>query len=517
MGVKIKGNTCVSSTFKGVSSVVIPQRPEEPFLFPVAIGATGGVAPYFTQNDYGNITEEKFSSINDYDTTEGVISYNGDTTILENITYGSVSNFPQFQFNSIKTFDISKNYKIKFSYEKISGNIDDIGFMIGWGSGEIVNIPLSDSGEVEINYSTTGVVGLELNYFRLITNGYLFKLNVTGFEIFVLEEFEETYSGIEKTFGYHSFIITDSVGNECSTSINIEIPTPLPNMLSVKPFETQTMANGSNVRLYIQGWSPSRDLYINWGDGNLEKFIGSDGDRYHTYADTHKRYDIDIYGDGLRGLYSGYYRNTLLISVDYLNSMMGDVVYGKLSQVTLYHGEIVGSFNRLNIPLYHLFMDYNSFIEGDIGEMQESYYLSSVKLATVYEPTHGNFQPSLYGDIGTFLKGNYRDDYGGYTKYIDVSRTGRYTYLDRIDGPIRSNRMRIRGYSTSQPYYLGITDPNQVAQLLVDLDTHLLRSSYKQIMLTYNASPNDADEPLLSEFIAAKANLIADGFAVYHS
>jgi hypothetical protein len=365
----------------------------------------------------------------------------------------------------------------------------------------IIRTPF-DSGSVSLIFTQTGSMAVDS---RLVIDTTGLNLYDVDFNNFVVEEITE--NNLLETFGTHEYTITDSEGSICNTSVDIEVPNPLPDMISIKPFESDTYYNGTNAKIYIYG-KTGYNVYVNWGDGSPIAIRTSTGDFYHTYEDTTKRYNIDVWG-GVDGFYSGYYRNELTVNMDWFNSFDR-----QLSKIYIYHGSIDGTFDRfINPPLY-IYYYYNSFAEGDIGNLKNTYSLNSTKLTTIYEHSHTSFQPSLHGDIGTYLKGNIVNEQ--YKKYILLYRTGRFTYLDRLDAPLFSTKFQVRGYNTTANS-VGIAEPNQVAQLIVDLDTWLDRASYKTVDVRYCASPNNADEPLLSEFITAKANLIADGFAVYHS
>jgi len=354
------------------------------------------------------------------------------------------------------------------------------------------------------------------------------ELNISNFQIFFPDRIVSEqlfFSQTKRTFGDYSFTVQDSIGETCTHNLQIKVPTPDASLkISVDDRELTTGFNTS-TRVYQQSSWGDGNIYVNWGDGEIEVYDNPNGYIYlnHNYApefmNTTK--NIDIYGDGLRYLYL-YQGSRVWVAPQWHNKFP----YTNFSTtehtpgIYIYRGGFVGSFNEFNNSPSRFYFFYNIESSGDIGKMKDSYIYYNLLYFTFKYGT-SNYNKGVYGDVGTFLKGNIiypGETNEGYRKNQIYIYGANVTYTDRIDKPLYlSTYMYLRGYQNTISYW-ALSTPNETAQLIVDLDTWLSRAvAPVPLNFTNNASPNDADEPLHTEFLAAKANLIADGYTVSHN
>ena len=312
---KMTGCIIPSDNLKCSSSVIVPDRPESPYLFPVTIKGEGGVKPYFINKNYVDLNENTFNATYQYAGSDGTIEYLEDSIIFRNSGNGTDSGYPRFKFNMNFDITLNKTYKIKTKY-KIN-EPQNIRFRIGDVGGTIRTLSFTElEGELEIEY--TPVSANNLNIFQFIFfGGAEIKVELFDFKLTEKIEFEEEIV-IERTFGDHSFKVLDSAGNVCNTSINIEVPTPNSNIRLLRAEKPNR--DGFDGKLYLYTKANER-VYINWGDGSPIEYYHSDVTLtqfyYHTYQNTDDFHSIDIYGDGLSLLYTGGNVNPINLTKEY--------------------------------------------------------------------------------------------------------------------------------------------------------------------------------------------------------
>lgn len=529
------------------TALEVDERIREPFLSEVEITATGGTAPY-TMDSHLIYECNADSEINVYNSSpsEAIITREGDAHIVDIVTTNG--NYPIILYDYDNTMINGNDYVFSFDYEVLSGHSNGILFRTaadfttgGYWIKNTGNLSGSFMKKFTMNILGKTRFGIQWHY-GMITGTHL-VIKISNMKLYsITETVERELPTTElETFGSgYTYNITD--GNGCTATTNevsLEVPTPDGTLrigvIDGSTNEATYAGYDARLRVHANTNHPMYDgnIYVNWGDGEIET-IPQTSTAYiylnHNYSSEYhdKMLPIDIYG------HVGYWRfiEGSKPSVEkewfakpgtfYNRSDVNNPTF--VSRLYCYHGNINAPINELktqygnNIGWQYYY--YTQIPYGDIGKMKDTEYLYSINYRIIPNTSSASWRTSEYGDIGTYLKGNYREDAGVYYKYIAIYQ-GSFTYTDRLDAPIMSlgsgqYMVYCRGYNTTTTYQ-SIRSANQVAQLIVDLDTWWVNPSGGIIALTNNASPNDADEPLLSEFIAAKANLIANGVNISHS
>lgn len=506
----------------------VDERIEEPYLTDLNITVNGGTPPYTLNSNLSFQYSGETVGVGNYDYSTGeAVVLNDNEFTIEN-TYSYNPNYPHFVVPIIYPFVIGEEFIITFDYEILTGNIPfNINVTSGvWNASNVRTITETSGSFKIVNVVPAPTTGLNRIAFRISTDFTdVKKIKISNLKIYQTEhnfDLEMKTDTIDLVQGINSkdYTVTDSIDNTDTKNNTFDVPTPDMNMW-IKPWETQTYISlqtsivDANTKVLI--YYKLGGIYINWGDGSpleynttttsggLEHII-----RFHKYEDTTKQYSIDVYGDGVNGYYiGGVGSNPTVFDKKWVNSFDR-----RFYQLAFYTGTFISPIDSIINKPERWLSSYNSWSEGDITLCSDMERIYDVSLK-YYTDIDYRYMPGLFGDVGTFLKGNWSGNY--YEKYANYFYCSNLTYQDRIDAPIFINvYLYIRGYSTSSIYW-NLKDPNEVAQLIVDIETWRYGTTTATLNFTGNASPNNADEPLKTEFIAAKAALVADGWLVSHN
>lgn len=513
-----------------IDTIGVDDRIKEPYLTELTLNVSGGTSPYTLNSDLSFQYNGDIIGISNHLTSigEAEILNDNEFTFKNVVSYNA--NYPYFNINVPNAFIVGENYNISFDYEVLEGPLDfNIYITSGvWNSNHLLYVD-SVSGTHKYNKTIpVGATGLGNITFRINSDFTTTrKIKISNLKIYKPDEMfdiEMKSDSIELVQGLNTtdYTITDSVGcSPVSISNTFEVQTPNSNMII--SVDDRNDFSGNNSALWIQTYS--KDAYINWGDGTLEQINTGSLTMYtHNYDTQPAEYNIDIYGVGMDSPETNVY-NTMLIRIyggslfwikpHYFNTFE----INNSPRIQFYHATMNGSFDMIDEGRgpNQFYGWYNTNMAGNLEKLRYGgyfYNLSQQAAFSVGDSLHSN---GIYGDIGTFLKGLYRIDIGmNYTNAL-YTWGGNHTYVDRIDASFNlKTYIYVRGRYNNSRYWAFQTS-EESAYLIIDIDMYLDNPNGKTININNNPSPNLVSEPLLSEFNAAKANLIANGCVVTHS
>lgn len=501
---------------------IVPERPLEPYLFPITISTEGGIVPYSIDKKIEYITSQTEHGVGGYHGITGEINFIDEKTfdlvIPEETPY---SNYPYFWFR-ISDLILGESVRITFQSKHISGGISRTRVSNKpWGPYDMQSFTPIDDGEWhdEIiewdNIQNNGHIIL----FRHSTIPLQRVLRIRNLQIEYLDRTGTTEFNDEitlwRTFGDYTFNITSSDNQSCYTTESLVVPTPNDD-LQLLVAEEDTYYGGMSTQVLIKGNSTG---YVNWGDGVIDSYYAT-SDTYHMFIHnptdrTLHFQNIDIYSDKLDGI--GLVRDVYGSMMRIKKGWVSKVDASKLT-LAMYKGDFLDNWDNYKDingkSVYYMYSYYHTNNYMNINKMEgnfKTYFLQPYAVNN----TSNQYTPRVYGDFGTFLK-RYRGTDGILTNYT-VMYGANVTYFDRLDEPFKPvTYVYCRGYS-SPPQYWSIKTPNEVAQLIVDINHWATVKNGITIYITNNASPNNASEPLLTEFQNAKAEWITAGGIINHS